>query len=82
MKLWILAARTETNIKNDPFIPWYDKMFGIVVRAENEEIARYIASENNGEEKPEAWLNEDYSTCEEILSDGEEMVILRDVTMA
>jgi hypothetical protein len=51
MKLWLL--RPVDNLPDDanPWEPWYDKAFGFVVRAETEEGARRLATEEAGDEK-------------------------------
>jgi hypothetical protein len=48
MKLWLL--RPIEGLENDPWEPWYDKVFGFVIRAETEERAREIANENGRDE--------------------------------
>lgn len=53
MKLWLLKAREDLPLKNDPWEPWYDKVFTMVVRAETEEEARRVGDENAGEENDE-----------------------------
>lgn len=41
LKLWLLEPRCDSEGCNPaPWRPWYDKAFGFVVRAENEELAR------------------------------------------
>ncbi len=91
MKLWILQAKDE-ELQNDdnPWIPWYDKAFSHVVRAETEEEARKIAHENAGDENrgefmcketsksKAAWKDQKYSTCVELSADGEHGLILTD----
>jgi len=51
MNLWLL--RPSSNLPDDraknPWIPWYDKCFGMVIRAETEEDARKLADELNWE---------------------------------
>lgn len=91
MKLWILKARDEDLPCGDnPWEPWYDKNFGLVVRATSEERARQLAQ---SEAKDEArgtflgdkiantnspWLDAKYSTCDELTPSGEEGVLLID----
>jgi len=83
MKLWLLRPRAERLGKSDdPWSPWYDKCFGFVVRAGNEEDAREIANENAGDENrgefmrekiantKSPWKDEKYSTCVELTADG------------
>jgi hypothetical protein len=75
-KLWIL--RPIANLTWSPWDPWYDKTFGMIVRAVSERSARSIAAENCAEEGEEAWLNSDYSTCIELVFEGNAGVIMRD----
>lgn len=95
MKLWILKARKDLPDDEEPFNPWFewfDKVFMFVIRAETEQEARQIATENGSYEiarseanrscdgcTPDAWLNPIYSTCEELPADGPIGVIVRDV---
>lgn len=75
MKLWLLQPiELLTTLWN----PWYDKVFGFVVRAENETEARKAAAAKAGDETPEAWLNSHHSTCVELLPDGKPGVLLTD----
>ena len=62
--------------------PWYDKAFGFVVRAENEYNARLLASKDAGCEEASAWLDPAQSSCEELASNGEGEVIMRDFASA
>lgn len=80
MKLWLLKAKEEMP----PWNSGYDKAYGFVVRAETEERAREIAEENSGNEaaKYSAWLKLEFSTCTELLPEGEESLILRDFEMS
>lgn len=85
MKLWILRP-VETQLKFDPWLPWYDKSFGFVIRAKTEIEARNIAHDNGGDEnymryqdndiKP--WLDSNYSTCLELTKKGETGLIMLD----
>ena len=83
MKLWLLKAREDLIGDNNPWDPWYDKAYGFVIRAFNERRARQLADGNGSDEngaikgvKP--WLDAKYSTCEELLPDGEPGELLRD----
>jgi hypothetical protein len=64
MKLWLLKPLSEK-----PWVPWYDKCFGMVVRAATEPEARRWASMYGGDEGEEPWLNPSDSTCVELLAD-------------
>ena len=45
--VWILKPKDdrETTDEPDPWQPWYDKCFGMVIRAETETQARVVAQE-------------------------------------
>jgi len=68
MKLWILKAKQEFT--------GYIKNQNVVVRAETEKKARDIATAHEN-----SWTLEwdtSYATCEELLPDGEEGVVIVD----
>jgi hypothetical protein len=67
MKLWILKAKEEFT--------GYIKNQNVVVRAETEKEARGIATASDGMTR--AWIGS-YATCEELLPDGEEGVVIVD----
>jgi hypothetical protein len=81
MKLWILENKHDLPDGDDPWEPWCDKMFSIVVRAETESEAREIAACAGGNEvsRPfagspgdfKAWTDPKYSTCLELTANGE-----------
>jgi hypothetical protein len=65
----------------DPWQPAYDRAFGFVVRAPDEEAARWQAHEAAGDENGtlkgvSPWLDANYSNCEEMRGDGSSEVIL------
>lgn len=76
MRLWLLQARTDLPEDDDPWDPWYDKTFAMVVRAKDEQEARSIADSNGADENlglfsnakiadtQTPWLLAKYSTCE------------------
>lgn len=72
MKLYLLG------VKNRKGWPTYDSAWGFVVRAEEEIYARHVASCSCGDEGASAWLDETRTSCQELLPDGEEEMILRD----
>ena len=81
MKLWHLRAQPHFVLRRrggrDPWDPWYDKTFAMVVRAPDENAARRFAAEFCGAEGPEAWLDVRYSTCEELTAEtGEPGIII------
>ena len=78
MKLWLLRPRhgyEEVGFWD----PWYDRVFGFVIRAETEEEARATAQAWGGGEvlhnRP-AWLDSQHSTCEILVEQGEPGVII------
>jgi len=88
MKLFELRPKKNLPYNDNPWKPWYDKVFGFIVRAETEAEARKYADvnareENIGEflgekmsETKHPWLDENYSTCIEMNSDGNAGVIM------
>ena len=94
MKLWLLRPVDDLRENDNPWEPWYYKVFGFVVRAENEEDARNFAHEEAGDENrgeflsekttntKSPWLDAKYSTCIELLPDGDAGIVLRDVRAA
>ena len=84
MNIYILRP---SSVNTDPWSPWYDKSFGFIVRAENEENARKIADENSGDENGEhgiehPWIDPQYSSCNILYSEGEECLIMEDFRSA
>lgn len=77
MKLYILRPKSESH-KGDAWDPWYDKMFGIVVRASSPTRARKIAAAHCGAEDPGVWEDPDQTTCKVLREKGKEGVIIRD----
>jgi hypothetical protein len=50
-KLWLLRPRDEVLARSShPWTPWYDKVFGLVVRGESEVEARELAQGAAGNE--------------------------------
>jgi hypothetical protein len=89
MELWILKPRGYDTHDDDlghdsPWEPWYDKAFGMVVRAPDEETARAIAAENAGDEawKTNPWLDPALATCDFLIKEGEHGLVLRDFASA
>ena len=75
MSLWILRAIDE----HPTWLAWPDMMFGAVVRAPTEKIARNLASSAAGDEGFDAWQDNTQSTCVELLTNGGTKVLLKDV---
>jgi hypothetical protein len=95
MKLFLLKPKClgqehGAKVYPAPWKPWYDKAFGFVVRAESENDARALAQAAGGDEVYDAsfirgvpaWLNPEFSICEELLPEGEAQVILHDFAAA
>lgn len=94
MKVFILRPKNELPVNDNPWEPWYDKSFGFIVRANSEQEARKLADaeagdENRGEflnrqiaKTKNPWLDENYTTCEELTGNGEEGVIMKDFASA
>lgn len=94
MKLFLLRPVENLPLSDNPWEPWYDKCFGFVIRAMNEQHARGLAHAEAGDEnrgqflsaaisKTKApWLDENYSTCIELRPNGAQGVILADVRSA
>ena len=62
--------------------PWYDKVFGFVVRASSEVHARQVASEQAGNEGKDVWLDATKTRCEVIDPNGPPEVLCRDFASA
>lgn len=84
MKLWLLRPFDDAP----EWEPWYDKVFGFVVRAETEVQARQMVEGGNevkkewGDEDLEIvdnpWLDPARSTCECLTEDGPAGIIITD----
>ena len=94
MKLWILRPVKGLDKNDNPWEPWYDKVFGFVVRAETEDEARAFAhaeagDENRGEflyrktaNTNQPWMDAKYSTCTDLLPEGDAGVVMQDFAAA
>ena len=78
MYLWILKPNEGLPDFDYLWSPWYDKTFGVVVRAKTEETARKLAATASGAEGSKAWLDAKYSSCARLLDEGLEEVIIVD----
>lgn len=85
MALWRLTPRSDTLWwcveGKDPWQPPFDCAFGFVVRASDEEEARWTAHQAGGEENaalPDVspWLDAAYSACEKLDPEGSPEVLL------
>jgi len=63
MNLYLLEPNDGLPYEDNPWEPWFDKCFGVVVAANNEDEARIEASEASSDEGEDAWLKSEYSTC-------------------
>ena len=89
MKLWLLRP---VDSDSGPWDPWYDRVFGFVIRAETPGEARAIAQAGGGSEtyswkgrekvSVPAWTDSRFSTCEELTADGEPGIIIKDLASA
>jgi hypothetical protein len=77
MKLWHLKP---IDPHSGPWKPWYDKAFGFVIRAEDEETARYAAESCGGDEirHGNVWQDNTLTSCVELLPEGEQEVVIGD----
>jgi hypothetical protein len=94
MKLWLLTPRPAVLRRaENPWRPWYDKVFAVVVRAESEARARELVQEHAGheglgihqafgmlEDEPviTVWIDEEYTRCVRLRPQGKEGVIVLD----
>jgi hypothetical protein len=85
MKFWKLTPRHDTLWwcveGKDPWSPHRERAFGFVVRAPDAEQARWLAHEAGGKENETIdgvapWLDANYSTCDELRTDGGAEVLL------
>ena len=75
MKIWILRPIDEDG---DAWVPWYDKAFGFVVCAKDEEEARETASDDHGDEGFKPWKDPKQSSCIELIPGEECRVVMQD----
>ena len=69
MKLWLLRRKKDR--------PQWDVCDGFVIRAASETKAREIADWKHGDEG-QIWMLPDEALCEELTTDGPEMIVLTD----
>jgi len=93
-QLWLLRPREEVLTREShPWRPWFDKVFGFVVRAESEGEARELAQGAAGNEglgiyralgcddeetAVGVWLQPRYTTCDVLDAEGKTTVVLID----
>ena len=90
MKLFLLKPQQNLPEGDNPWKPWYDKAFGFVVRADNEQAARQLVVDHAtaldywqddfkvGREGKNVWLDKKYTSCTEIPANGKQEIIMRD----
>ena len=90
MKLWLLRPVGNLPADDNPWEPEYDKAHGFVIRAATEGEARDFAHHEAGDENRSmdipprhdvfncVWKDARYSTCVELLAEGEEEVVMTD----
>jgi hypothetical protein len=66
--IWVLRPRDNRDGDWDPWNPWYDKIFGLIVAAETEEEARETAQENSGDETRKSRVHDDVFESERDIS--------------
>lgn len=77
MTVWLLQPVNEET----HWEPWYDKCFGMVIRAETESEARQFADQAGGDENrtaPRPWLSPEFTTCKPLLREGDAGIVLLD----
>ena len=52
------------------------KVVGFIVRADSEEQARRLARDEAGDEGGYVWIENQFSTCTELLADGHACVVM------
>ena len=78
MKFYIIKKK-ENLPQENPWDPWYDKCSAMLIRANDIRQARETAAKNAKDEGEDAWLNTNFSTCEEIIKSDEPEVISQEI---
>jgi hypothetical protein len=94
MRLWLLRPRPDVLAREaHPWEPPFEKVFGLVVRAEDEAGARSLAQSQAGQEglgiyrelglgeervASDVWLDTDWTSCDELSGEGPAEVVLVD----
>jgi len=81
MKFYILRPIEGLLDDENPWEPWYDKCFGMVVAAKSPNEARKVATENSSSETDDretCWSDPRYSTCKELKLPKESELIIKD----
>lgn len=75
-KIYLIEALKAFPDDDNPWEPWYDKMFATVVIAKSEQEARLLAANRSGDEGRNAWLDKKYSRCEEVIPDESDVGVI------
>ena len=78
-KIYLLSKNPEIPSEIDPWKPWYDKCFAMVVIAGSEQEAREMASKACQDEGSIAWLENHYSVCRELKRTDKKEIVVQDV---
>ena len=94
MRLWLVRPIDCSQETKNPWNPWYDSCFGMVIRAKTADDARYIAAHDEvydfaddgkvngyGSEGAEPWLDPKLTSCVELTLNGDDDgdgIIIRD----
>jgi len=90
MKLWILRpiiTEEQERKKKHNWEPWYDKVFGFIIRANSSQEARELAQKKPGSEcgayyRKKVWLDPAITTCKELKQTGKTELIMYDFRAA
>ena len=78
MKLWLLKPVKGLISPYNPWVPRYDKVHKIIVRAKTCSEARRIASECSLSEGISVWLNPKLTVCTALTDEGEVGLIIKE----
>jgi hypothetical protein len=87
-KLWIIGPRDDLPKDDDPWEPWFDKAFSMIVEARTEADARRIAHENcmcrdeTSLHDRGVYLDPRYSECTELSPTGQERLVMAEFETA
>jgi hypothetical protein len=86
--LWILEPRDDLTDEDNPWKPWFDRCFGLVVEAEDEQSARSLAHENCVATDRTilkdrcVFLDPKYTTCVNLTPSGHKRVVMTNFQLA
>jgi len=78
MKVWILKPKNDLDFYDSPWSQWFNKIFTFVIRAEDEKSARELANRYSGKERTcivKPWLDDKYSECIEVSTEGNSEIL-------